>query len=177
MKSQNRLAPEDIARVKVKINKAAYNHVCHPLESKRRPSSIPDAQFSLPYCLAVALTRGDVFLSDFTPKALKDERVLGLSDKIEVVVDPEIERLSGREIGFSEVEVTTNEQKTSTARVEKVKGHPQNPMTMDEVKEKFQKCAALSVKTISGDNLARLTDLVEHLEECPDVARIAELMR
>jgi 2-methylcitrate dehydratase PrpD len=174
--SRHHLDPGDIEEITVRVNKAADNLVCQPLESKKRPSSIPDAQFSLPYCVAVALAKGDLFLNDFTPQALQNKQVLGLAEKIQVKVDPEIERLCGREIGFSQVEVRVSGQGVLTARVERVKGNPLNPMTGEEVEEKFHKCAALAARTLAPEALDKIAETVRRLEDCPDTARLAELL-
>ena len=177
IRSGNQLAAEDIQKVVVRVNKAADNLVCRPLESKRQPSSIPDAQFSLPYCVAVALAKGDLFFDDFTQTALSDQKVLEVSRKIEVVVDPELDRLCGREIGFSVVEVFTAGQGKFEARVEKVRGNPQNPMNLEDVEAKFRKCAAFAANPVSEDKLSRIVDMVQRLEECPDVARIVGFLQ
>ncbi|MFD2883937.1 hypothetical protein ACFS4T_19555 [Pseudomonas lini] len=40
-----------------------------------------DAKFSLPYCVALALARGEIRISDFNSAALADPEVLALAQK------------------------------------------------------------------------------------------------
>ena len=172
LRSEYGILPEQIDQILVKINQSTFNLVCNPPESKKRPSTIAEAQFSLPYCFAVALHGGDVFLDDFTPEAIQRDFVLAVSDKVHVRVDEDIEHRSGRHIGPASVEVTTNDGRQTTVEVECVKGHPENPMTMAEVEEKFTKCCAYAAKPLSSEKVSEVKRMVSKLEVCPDVSRL-----
>jgi len=174
---ENRIDPEQVNRIQIRVNQAAYNLTCHPVESKRRPSSIPEAQFSIPYATAVAFLRGDVFLNDFTAEAITNEDVLSLAEKVTPIVDKGIEDQYGRQIGPAAVDVITKDQKTYTESVEFVKGHPKNPMTMEEVEEKFRKCAAFSAKPLPETNLTGVIKMIKEMERSPDVSKLMELLR
>ena len=52
IRSEYDISPEQIDTLRVKVNQSTFNLVCNPLESKRRPSTLAEAQFSLPYCVA-----------------------------------------------------------------------------------------------------------------------------
>ena len=62
------------------------------LSYHRVPRNTVDAQFNVPYAVAVALTRGALTLGDFTDRAIGDERVLELAQRVEVVEDDEYSR-------------------------------------------------------------------------------------
>ncbi|HLI11642.1 MAG TPA: MmgE/PrpD family protein [Alphaproteobacteria bacterium] len=57
------------------------------LSYHRRPRNAVDAQFNVPYVVAVALLRGRIALKDFTDEAVSDEDVLALCERIEVSED------------------------------------------------------------------------------------------
>jgi 2-methylcitrate dehydratase PrpD len=177
MTREHEIDPRDVDSIRVRVNQAAYNLTCHPLESKRRPSSIPEAQFSTPYVVAVALLRGDVFLQDFTAEAITNGDVLSLAQKVTPIVDQAIEDRYGREIGPVGVDVITKDRKTYEARMEFVKGHPRNPMTMEEVEEKLRKCAAFSAKPLPERNLVRVIELIKRMEESRDVSKVMECLQ
>ncbi len=177
IRSEYGISPEQIDRIRVKVNQSTFNLVCNPLESKKRPSTIAEAQFSLPYCLAVAVEKGDVFLDDFSPEAIQRAGVLTISDRVQVEVDEGIERRAGRYIGPAALEVTTKDGGRYTADVEFVKGHPKNPMTMAEVEEKFTKCAAFAAKPIPSEKQSEVKRIVGELETCPDVSQLVILLR
>jgi len=176
IRSEHGFSVDQIDQITAGVNQSTYNLVCHPMESKKRPPTIATAQFSLPYCLAVALIKGDVFLDDFSAKAIQNEDVLLLSEKVRVVVDDKIERRAGRQIGPARVGITTRNQRKWSASVEHVKGHPLNPMTLAEVEEKFVKCAGFAVNTVSPENRTAVCRIIRELESCSDVSTIVTLL-
>lgn len=72
-----------IERITLAVN-ASGLRLCEPAAGRRRPSTLPDAGFSLPYLTALALARGRVTLSDFTADLLTDRRVHELADLVQV---------------------------------------------------------------------------------------------
>ncbi|MBK8742009.1 MAG: MmgE/PrpD family protein [Betaproteobacteria bacterium] len=78
---RNGVAPADIAAVAIRIYRTdvlSYHH---------EPKNPVDAQFNVPYGVAVALLRGKVMLSDFTDAAIRDEQVLAIARRITVTED------------------------------------------------------------------------------------------
>lgn len=57
------------------------------LSYHQTPKNAVDAQFNVPYAIAVALLRGGMGLGDFTEDAIRDEQVLALARRIFVVED------------------------------------------------------------------------------------------
>lgn len=73
--------PDAIERVDIRIYRTdvlSYHHV---------PRNAVDAQFNVPYAVAVALSHGRVGLADFTDEAVRDHAVLELARRIFVVED------------------------------------------------------------------------------------------
>jgi 2-methylcitrate dehydratase PrpD len=77
------IAPANIAGVSVRIYRTDV------LSYHREPKNAVDAQFNVPYGVAVALVKGSLSLADFTEQAIRDERVLAVSRKVEVTEDAE----------------------------------------------------------------------------------------
>ena len=77
------IAAADIAEITIRIYRTdVLSYHCEP----KNPV---DAQFNVPYSVAVALVRGKVSLSDFTESAIRDEQILTVSRRINVVEDDE----------------------------------------------------------------------------------------
>jgi len=72
---QNALTVGDIKEIRVHVGDF-QNQLCQPLEGRRKPKTFADAKFSIPFVVAVAATRGQVKVSDFTGDTLSDSRVL-----------------------------------------------------------------------------------------------------
>lgn len=173
LRSKYGIKPEDIEEVIVHVN-SEPNALCHPLDLRRRPLEVVHAQFSIPYTVAVALVYGKVTIKDFTTPALKDEAVLHISQKVTPKYDP---TLSKREVPPSTVEIVMKDGKRLTSKsVVFAKGHPQNPLTFNELVEKFRDCVSHSAKPLPKDNIERAIDLCDHLEDVGDVSQIVRLL-
>ncbi|MCH8830623.1 MAG: MmgE/PrpD family protein, partial [Planctomycetes bacterium] len=104
------------------------------------PKTRETADHSLPYCVAVALTDGDVTLASFSAERLADETLLDLVSRISIHRDAALTARYPRGIP-NRLVVTTNDGREFTAENEFPRGHDQNPMTDDEVAAKFHRLA------------------------------------
>jgi 2-methylcitrate dehydratase PrpD len=76
------IEPSDIVEVNVRLYRTdvlSYHH---------KPKNAVDAQFNVPYLVAVALERGAIGLDDFTERALAESKVLELACRIDVIEEP-----------------------------------------------------------------------------------------
>ena len=71
------------------------------------------------------------------------------------------------------VEVITKDGATYTVRVESPKGSQENPLTWNQVREKFM---VNSFELIDAEKADEIADRIDHLEELPDVSALAKLM-
>ena len=167
---------KDVDKVIVGVNQGAYNTTCDPLGKKRRPSSIKEALFSLPYTVAVGLVKGDLFLDDFTEEAIHDKEVLFISDKVTAVVDERIENRYGRILGPAVIQIILKDGRQFTTQVDFVKGHPKNPMSMQEVKNKFLKCIPFSARFFDEERVESLFNVILDLERLDDISEIIKCL-
>ena len=91
-------------------------------------------------------------------------------NKVEVVADPEIEAVFP-ELQRVAVTVTTTDGQEFHRQLDYPKGDPRNPLTDDEVEEKFD---ALAAPVLSADARARLKDSVWNLEKQPSITSLME---
>ncbi|MCK4400307.1 MmgE/PrpD family protein [Candidatus Bathyarchaeota archaeon] len=166
--------PEAVEAVEVRLNRQAYNLVCEPMQFKRRPRSVVDAQFSVPFTVAAAIVRGGVSIDTFTEESIRDPEILEMAQRVEATVDPGIEARYGREIAPEIVEVRTTGGETHVRLVEHVRGSPHAPMSFDEVKEKFRRCTAYSAKPVPMENVEEFLGAVSELEKLGDVSSLIE---
>src|SRR5438132_4468748 len=83
---EHALSADDIEQIRVYVGDYQYQ-LCVPLESRRAPTTLVDARFSIPFCVAIAAARRHVRIGDFTADALEDPQLLGLAQKIVPVQD------------------------------------------------------------------------------------------
>lgn len=173
MKEQ-KIDPKEITQVTVFTNSNGYN-ICAAGDNKVDLKNTVDAQFSIPYTVAVAAVRGKVFIDDFTEETIRDSDVLELARKVTVRVDPELDKIP-QMIVPNRVDLDVKGGKRYSMHVEYVKGHPRNPMSMTECIEKFQQCVPFSAKPLNQAHVASIIELVEHLEVLDDVRKITGLL-
>lgn len=83
------ITPEQIESVVCQVGAGTVHRLWQPLAEKRQPSSPYSAKFSVPYCIAVALTDGRVGLAQFSERRVGDPTVLALAERVSYQIDPD----------------------------------------------------------------------------------------
>lgn len=164
------IEPKDVEEVQARLNNVKINIVGRPEEAKYNPQSFTDSQFSLPYCVSTAIVKKDVFIDDFTPQAIKRPEVRELLRKVKMIVDDSLPNLS------TIVTIKTKGGMNYTKRVDYKKGHPYNPMSMEDIVEKFKKCMHYSAKPIPIENVQKVIEMIKNIEELDDVTPLVTLL-
>jgi len=167
--------PDDVEGIVVYIDQTAYAFNFEPEQEKKRPNTVPAAQFSIPYAVGVAVVYRDVTLNSFTKDGIKDEKVLGIASRVRAVVEPELTAVPSAQAPCL-IEIKTKRGKVGPRRVDHVKGGPHNPMTLEECIEKFRKCVDFSIKPLPKENTEEVIDMVKGLEDVSNIAGIPRLL-
>jgi 2-methylcitrate dehydratase PrpD len=170
---EHNLPAEDIDTVTVFVGKSFMELLCEPLDAKQNPSGVVDAQFSIPWAVASAIARKKVGIAEFTPDAIKDKRILTLSNVVTPKHDESLDRLG---VGPAIVEIRTKEGKVWSERVDTPYGSPENPMNMEAIASKLRDCAIFAAKPVSQKNLDGVLQMVKHIETVKDVGQIVRLL-
>jgi 2-methylcitrate dehydratase PrpD len=116
---------------------------------------------------------GETFVDQFTEKKIRDLKILEFIKKVEVVPDPELDRL-GQEYRHAIVcQVETTGGKSFERRVEFAKGGPNNPISREEVENKFRKLAG---KVLNEEKVRDLYVTIENLEKLSSLSELAECL-
>lgn len=139
-------------------------------EHKHSPRNLNEAQFSLPFTMATAIVKGRVFIDVVHDEAIKDPEILHISRMITARATPEKNAIMKGE-GFppDDVDIWTKDGKCYTGCELHVKGHPQNPMTFEEVVEKFNRCVEFSIQPFSRGKLDAFVSDVHGMDRDDDV--------
>lgn len=165
--------PKDVKKIVAKVGDFSVRMLCYPEERKRKPVTHVDAQFSLPWAIAVAICKNRTGIDEFRKDALKDQEVLDLAQKVTWELDPEAEAMYPKAYPATLI-ATLNDGRTFSAHVDYPKGDPENPTTADEIMEKFH---SLTEKFIDKGKRQRIVETVARLEEIPNIADLADLLR
>ncbi len=166
------LRAEEIEAVVAHVEREEHSQF-DPLEVKRNPRTLVDAQFSMPYTVAVALVRRRMKIEDFTPEAIRDPEVIGVANKVSPLVDPS---LDAHVPAAAVLEVRTR-RGTFTKRVEYPLGHPLNPVDWADLADKTRDCATHAAVPVSSDRVEAMIALVARLETLRDMRELTALLR
>src|SRR5207249_3968651 len=133
---------DDVERLVAVSDATGESLVLHPLADKIRPRTVYDAKFSLPYCLAALLVHGRLDVTSFTQEAITDPDVLDVAARVAY----EVKAYAPAPEGFSGgVRVQTRDGRTLEAELRHQRGGSENPMTVDDVVEKYRANALLGL--------------------------------
>ena len=165
VKAQCNLTTDDIKKINVRLYSAALD-----LLEKVEPVNAYAGKFSIPYCIATAILHGRVSLEDFHEEGIRDRTVRRLMSTITLERDPELDRLYP-EKWPAIVAVETASGERHEARVDYPKGDPENPMSRDEIIEKFH---ALTGHIVSEPVRQLLIERCITLENLDNVQKLWE---
>ncbi len=127
---------------------------------RERPADGQGGQYSLRYCLAVALLDGEVGWRQMTDERVRAEDVQQLMDRLRIVPLPEAPHL-GRG-GKERVTIILRDGRRLTTEI----GQTRRLSTREEIEPKFFDCA---VPVVGREKAERLRDLVLDLERVPSI--------
>ena len=176
MVDEHKVRPQDVETITVFVGPKAQR-MCEPLEIRRNPQNMTEAQFSLPFTVATTIAKGKPCIKHFTSDGIRDPEILRLSNKVTWKSDPECDRQYGTGVSPSKVEITLRDGRVVRSEQKGFRyGHPQNPISKEELVEKFRDCASYSAKPLSKDSVERVIRTVSNLEELEDASQIIQLV-
>jgi len=131
------LVPGDVARVTAWIPTSSVAVVAEPQALKRAPRNVVDAQFSLPWSLAVALRHGRASIAEFADVGLADPETRRLAALVEVVGDDALDAVFPARWP-ARVEVRTVDGRVWTTEVADPLGSPRRPLSAEDLRAKVE---------------------------------------
>jgi 2-methylcitrate dehydratase len=136
---RRQIAAEDIESVTVHTYWFTWSEIGSGPE-KWHPTTRESADHSLPYILAAVLIDGRFSDDIFSESRIRDGRIHEMASRISVKEDKDYSRQFPGKIPCR-IEIRTKSGKELTAHVEYPRGHTNNPMTDEEVSDKFRMLA------------------------------------
>jgi 2-methylcitrate dehydratase PrpD len=167
LRQRHALRPGDIAEVSVGVNAAVPNILIHS-----NPRTGLEAKFSGEFAAAAALVEDRLGIQTFTDEKVQDPAIRALLPRVRVTVDPEIPGDLERHM-WSRVRVRLTDGRTLEIGPRQVPGHPGNPLSADQLREKFESCAAV---VLSAERVQTVREMVEGLEGCPDLRSFTAIL-
>jgi 2-methylcitrate dehydratase PrpD len=162
------LDPDEIAEVVVTVPEAGVALVLEPAESKVAPRTEYEGKFSLQYSTAAMLVHGRVGLPTYTAEALREPRVLELARKVRY----ETKTYDSYPAAFpGGVRIRLRDGSVREADFPYQLGAPENPMSAEQVREKFRDNASLA-----GGSFDQLEEAILALEQLDDAGSVGALL-
>src|SRR5689334_3479278 len=136
-------------------------------EGKTAPRTPLEGKFSVPFCIALGLAGYRVVASDFTEKAYNDPSVADLVPRIT------LEAVQDQPAFKAFVEVTLENGERVYGETQCVMGHPENPLTWEALREKFD---GLVEPVLGAEKSAKLFDAGRNFLQPGSIANISALL-
>jgi len=154
-------APDSIVAVECRVHPLTLKVAANP-----EPRTGLEGKFSLPFCAAVALVRGEAGEAQFTDAAVADPAIAAVAARVRPEADPAMS------IGAAVMTVRLADGRVLAERVAAARGTAENPLSAEEFEEKFRRLAAA---VLPPERVDRLTLDLRRLPSLPDVAPLVAL--
>jgi len=164
LKRAHKIDFASVAKIEVNIPPLRYQrHYAAEVKTGLR------GKFAINYVVAMCILDGKLELTTFTDEKVNQSQVQEALQKVKVICDETIPE-PGPYCPVA-VELKDGTRLSHTAKI--AKGDPRNPMTEDEVVEKFRSNAKLVIPEKQAEELIAA---VQNLESVDDVKRIVSLL-
>ncbi|MEM2320871.1 MAG: MmgE/PrpD family protein [Candidatus Bathyarchaeia archaeon] len=169
LKEEYKISAEDVNEVVVIVGPYAYNLAGQPFKDAADPKV--KSQFNVQYGVANVLVRGRPKLEHYTEKYIFDAKIQNFLPKVKVVEDKSIDTEFK-----AEVHVKLKSGKIYRKLCGPPKGHPENPITREDVIVKFHGCVGFSSKPLFDTTIKDILEKVLNLEKVDNIKEIISLL-
>jgi 2-methylcitrate dehydratase PrpD len=141
-----------------------------PLDKNRTLQKGKEGKVNLPYCLAVALYRGNVEESDFRDEVLDDPNITKLRNCCQVHI---VEDLSDESEFPARVEIRLSDGRIIAEQCDRSSGSAANPLPRERLIKKFQN---QSLPVLGPEPTQHLITQLVNLEDIHDINSLTELL-
>jgi len=161
---ENGIKAKDVVRVRVGTNHNMPNALIH-----HRPLNELQAKFSMEFCMAILLLEGRAGLGEFTDEVVLRPDVKAMIEKVDFVVDQDAEA-AGYHKMTTLIDIQLSDGRTISGRSDFGKGSPANPMSYEEVADKFRENAAYA--KFPTQQAESVVAMVSNFETLPSIDRL-----
>ena len=169
MIKDNAITAADVVKVRIGTNANMPNALIH-----HRPRNELQAKFSMQFCMAILLIEGRAGLNEFTDETVLRSDVKAMIEKVDFVVDARAEA-AGYHLMTTYIDVTLADGRTISGMADFGKGSPANPMSYDEVTQKFLECAEFASWDMG--RAREVVGMVAAFDTLADIHRLMALLR
>ena len=159
---------EDIVEIRCRTAAGPVPRLWEPLASKHAPQNGYAAKFSLPYLLAVILTRGRASLAEFEDDVVRDPQILSVASRVGYELDATID-YPRQFVGH--LRARLKDGRVVEEWQDHPRGGPDSPMSREEIESKFRGNASL---VMSEDRVSQVIRNVMRLDAEPNLLNLTQ---
>jgi 2-methylcitrate dehydratase PrpD len=161
MREKYEIDPDFVERIELEVTPP-----CLTVTNKTDPTDGLEGKFSIYFCAALAIEKGEVKESQFTLKMVNDDRIRNLMEKIALTDNESLEETEAN------VRVQLKNGNQYSHHVTAPKGDPQNPLSFDEIERKFKD---LTRPILLERRMNQIINLVQNLPNLEDLSKLIRL--
>jgi 2-methylcitrate dehydratase PrpD len=169
---QNNIQAADVEKVEVGGNQSNYNTLF-----QHRPTTGLRAKFSMEFAMAILLLDRKATLATFTDAVVQRPDVQDMIRRVRYYVDPEFDKLASQGASLqaelveqSILKIYRKDGRLISGPTQPAKGSPENPMSYEEVADKFRGNAEFA--KWPSQKAESVIEQVKSLETAPDMSRL-----
>jgi len=155
--------PEAVESVECGLSPLASDILIH-----KNPQTGLQGKFSAQYAVATALVYRKASIEQFTDKGVQDSRAQAMIQKVKTVVHHEMEKTPQSSV----VTIRLKDGKEFSKRTDTTTGHPEKPMSQDQIIDKYSNCAD---SVISKDKIQKSIGKILDLEKLSGIDELIAL--
>jgi 2-methylcitrate dehydratase PrpD len=176
MIKEHKFRPDQIESITLAVGPISQL-LCEPLPIRRNPRLTAEAQYSLPFTVATAITKGKPRIEHFTGEGIKDPEILRVSNKVGYRMDDTCDLKYGTGYCPAKIEIKLTDGRTLRAEQQGGRyGHPERPVSKEDLIDKFRECVAYSARPLSAATVDKIIAMIDKLEDVDDVSEIIRLV-
>jgi 2-methylcitrate dehydratase PrpD len=153
LRQRHGITAENVESIRLGVLSGGALLVADPIDQKRAPANVVDAQFSAPFAAAVALVHGTAGLSVYTLESVRDPRIRSLMQRTDCYTDRSLDAAYPRRWPAA-VELNLSDGRTLSTRVEYATGEPENAVPRATLVAKFAELAGVVLGPAPAASLA-----------------------
>jgi len=160
---------EEVDRIDCGVSYTTPLSLIHP-----NPKTGLEGQFSMGFCISVALVDRKVGLAQFTDEKVNDPRVQSLMKKFHLYIRPDLKGVESSGSNACNVRVRMRNGEEYTKSVDRSKGSSDNPLSKEGQVNKFRDCAGV---VLPDRQVNECLNLIEHMEGLREICQLTDIIR
>jgi 2-methylcitrate dehydratase PrpD len=173
LRREHGILPEDVVGIRLGVLSGGALLVADPIEQKRAPTNVVDAQFSAPFAAAVALVRGAAGYAEHAQANVNDPAIRALMARTECYRDPALDAAYPARWPAAAA-IALRDGRTVATSVEYATGEPENPVPQAALVDKF---VSLVGNLLPPDWARDLADRILRLDEQASLSDVLGSLR